>query len=158
MSSYSNYTFYYKNIKCCKPFGASGATGPQGPTGPTGSQGSQGPTGPTGPTGPQGATGATGVTGPTGPPGPGSGHAGVTGGTPHGIVVPSPHQCDINMTSTLGGTIDRSAYLTGGITGPVSSLPSEMTRFNFLAVTADMSQFPPASDTQTVYIPCYWTP
>ena len=128
--SYSNYASYNKNIKCCKPFGATGATGPQGIQGVTGATGPTGPQGVTGPTGPQGIQGDTGPTGPqgiqgdTGPTGP-QGIQGDTG--PTGATGP---QGATGATGAAGSPASISFFTdlanTNGIPGLIPPVPHAM--------------------------------
>lgn len=140
--------------------GPAGATGPQGPKGDKGDPGPTGATGPAGPAGPQGERGFQGFMGPQGLPGPqhvsGSNYI----STDRGWVAPSLYSNWKNLGQgyeTAGyymdalGFVRLKGFLTGGSTGNVMLLPSDMrpslrkafvvfcsaTGFGRLDVTAD---------------------
>ena len=137
--SYSNYASYNKNIKCCKPFGATGATGPQGiqgVTGATGPTGPQGVTGPTGPQGIQGDTGPTGLQGIQGDTGP-TGLQGIQGDT--GPTGPQGIQGD---TGPTGATGPQGATGATGAAGSPASISFFTDLANANAVTGATGPFP----------------
>ena len=117
--SYSNYTSYNKNIKCCTPFGATGPPGPEGPQGVTGATGPQGPTGERGHTG-HGHTGSIGPTGPPGAVGP-TGQQGVQGEQgdpgPQGITGHTGPQGATGHTGPQGATGHTGSQGIQGVTG-----------------------------------------
>jgi len=138
--------------------------GEQGPAGPAGAQGAtstaagaQGPQGLQGAQGPQGLQGAQGAQGPqSGTP---VGAQGV--GAAPTVTAPTTYDGQMSnaVTSTIGVNGTRPTYLPGGDWGSGSArnhLPVSCDRFNFLDVTANMFAVG-GSNTQTVYIPCYWT-
>jgi hypothetical protein len=129
--------------------------GEQGPGGPAGAQGATS----VGAQGPQGLQGAQGAQGPS---------SGVLTGAQGSTLATTATPVAYDRQMVTGGTIGvyatptpigaRPTYLPGGnweVGVSRNNLPVSCNRFNFLDVSANMVSVG-GSDTETVYIPCYW--